>query len=86
LQRQLILHENGLNIPDPLRFFEEITRHRLLQGILPLDEIYTPQELDAMVAAYTAWKVATKTQETMRLGHKDEGEIVLPVPALIEHY
>jgi hypothetical protein len=28
LQRQLILHENGLNIPDPLRFFEEITRHR----------------------------------------------------------
>jgi hypothetical protein len=39
-----------------------------------------------MVAAYTAWKAATKPQETMRLGHKDEGEIVLPVPALIEHY
>ena len=32
LQRQLALFEVDLEIPDPMRFFEEITRHRLLKG------------------------------------------------------
>jgi hypothetical protein len=54
LQRQLALFEVDLEIPDPMRFFEEITRHRLLKGVLPFDELYTAAELDALAAAYTA--------------------------------
>jgi hypothetical protein len=26
-----------------------------MQGILPLDEVYSSKELDALVAAYAAW-------------------------------
>src|SRR3989337_2400730 len=55
LQRQLVLYECRMNVPDPMSLFEEITRHRLLQGILPLENLYSPEELDALVAAYTAW-------------------------------
>ncbi|MEW6718415.1 MAG: DUF429 domain-containing protein [Chloroflexota bacterium] len=79
LQRQLILHEAGLDISDPLRFFEEITRYRLLQGILPLEWLHTPEELDALAAAYTAWLASTKPDEVILLGDPQEGQVVLPV-------
>lgn len=55
IQRALILYEERLQIPDPMNIFEEITRHKLLQGILPQEYIYTLRELDALVSAYTAW-------------------------------
>jgi hypothetical protein len=55
IQRALILYDEGLQIPDPMDFFEEITRHKLLRGILPLENIHTSKELDALVAAYMAW-------------------------------
>ena len=38
-----------------MEFFEEVTRHRLRHGILPLEKLYTPGELDALTAAYLAW-------------------------------
>jgi hypothetical protein len=38
--------------PDAL--FEEITRHKLLQGVPPEEGLYTAAELDALVAAFTA--------------------------------
>jgi hypothetical protein len=78
LQRQLALYEQGLQVPDPMRFFEEITRHRLLKGILPLEELYSPGELDALVAAYTAWKTAVHPEDVALLGDPEEGQIVLP--------
>jgi hypothetical protein len=86
LQRQLVLHEAGLNLPDPLRFFEEITRYRLLSGVLPLEFLYTPGELDALAAAYTAWKAAQHPGELILLGNPEEGQVAIPVAELKETY
>jgi hypothetical protein len=86
LQRQLALHERGLRIPDPMEYFEEITRHKLLNGILPQELVYPPEQLDALVAALTAWVASERRAELSRLGHDLEGYISLPVPALKEKY
>jgi hypothetical protein len=86
IQRQLVLYEHKLRLPDPMNFFEEITRHRLLQGILPLDELYTPGELDALMGAYTAWVAASHPEQTLALGDPEEGQIILPVAEIKRHY
>ncbi|HSF83042.1 MAG TPA: DUF429 domain-containing protein [Anaerolineales bacterium] len=86
LQRQLLLYEKNLNLPDPMRFFEEVTRHRLLHGILADDQIYSPYELDALVAAYTAWAAGTQPDQVLALGDPGEGQVVLPVPSLKPRY
>jgi hypothetical protein len=78
LQRQLALHDQKLKVPDAMRFFEEITRHRLLKGVLPVEELYTPGELDALVAAYTAWLAASHPEQVCLLGDPGEGQITLP--------
>lgn len=86
LQRQLILYGHKLNIPDPMRVFEEITSHRILQGILPVDELYSPAELDALVSAYTAWQAATNPGQITLLGNPEEGYLVIPVADLRSRY
>lgn len=86
LQRQLVLHSAALEIPDPMRIFEEITRYRILQGILPLDKLYGAEELDALVAAYTAWLAANRNEEINRIGDPEEGEIILPNGTLKKKY
>jgi hypothetical protein len=86
IQRALVLFERGVRIKDPMTFFEEITRHRLLNGILPSELMYLPEQLDALVAAYTAWLAAEKPSELTRLGNKQEGFITLPTSALKEKY
>lgn len=86
IQRQLVLYDQNINLPDPMRLFEEITRHRLLQGILPVDELYSPGELDALAGAYTAWLAATSPDKITLIGDPDEGQITLPVPELKSRY
>ena len=86
LQRELLLYELGLRIQDPMIFFEEITRHKLLNGLLPMELVHTAPQLDAMMAAYTAWQVMQKPAEVVRLGHPLEGFVTLPVSALKEKY
>jgi len=86
LQRQLVLYARNVQISDPMRFFEEITRHRLLHGILPEDELYSPGELDALIAAYTAWLTVENSERVTALGDPAEGQIILPVPKLKDHY
>jgi hypothetical protein len=86
LQRQLILHDLKLPVPDPMDFFEEITRHRLLKGVLPAGDLHTPFELDALVAAYTAWLCASQPQDVSLLGDPAEGQIALPVAQLQPRY
>jgi len=86
LQRQLVLHECGLRIKDPMDFFEEITRFKLKKGILPLDLVYSPEHLDALAAAYTAWLAAHKPDEALVLGEEQEGRLLLPVRELKEKY
>jgi len=78
LQRQLVLHERVLGIKDPMEFFEEITRFRLLKGILPLEFVYAAEELDALIAAYVAYLAANKPGDVSLVGAKEEGRIVLP--------
>ncbi len=82
IQRQLILYEKELRIPDPMRLFEEITRHRLLQGKLPLEDLYSPGELDALAAAYTAWAAALHPDQVSLLGDPQEGQVSIPVSDL----
>ena len=86
MQRQLVLHNQGLDIPDPMRIFEEITRFRILKGMLVLDGLYSPPMLDALASAFTAWVAATSPDKVTILGHPDEGQIVLPVPKLNPKY
>jgi hypothetical protein len=86
LQRQTILYGEGLRIRDPMMFFEEITRHRLRQGILPLEKIYTSAQLSALLAAYTAYLAAEKPAEIISFGDADEGKLYLPVRELKSKY
>jgi hypothetical protein len=73
IQRALVLYDQGLQINDPMEFFEEITRYRLTQGILPLETLYTSKELDALVAAYVAWMMVNKAGQLTI-----QGEFILP--------
>ncbi|GAB4484815.1 MAG: hypothetical protein Fur0016_15790 [Anaerolineales bacterium] len=86
LQRQLVLYEQGLGIRDPMDYFEELTRHKLLKGALPLGQIYTPEQLDALAASGTAWLVSRHPERTCRLGDPGEGQITLPVSELKATY
>ena len=86
LQRQSILYGKGLRITDAMEFFEEITRFKLMKGILPTDILYTPDQLDVLVAAYTAWLVKNRPEEITRVGDESEGQITLPVSELQEKY
>jgi hypothetical protein len=86
LQRQSILYDKGLRINDAMGFFEEITRFKLIKGMLPVDMLYTPEQLDVIVAAYTAWLATNRPTEVTSIGDASEGQILLPVGGLKEHY
>jgi predicted nuclease with RNAse H fold len=86
LQRQIALFEQGAGIKDPMEFFEEITRHKLLHGVLPMDLVYAAEELDTLMAAYLAWCVINCPQDMILIGDKQEGQIALPVAGLKEKY
>jgi hypothetical protein len=86
LQRQLILFLEGLDIPNPMRSLEEITRHHLLRGELPLRDLFEEAQLDALLSAYTSYLVGTSTDRVLQVGHQDEGFLTLPVDELLDHY
>ncbi|MBE0670719.1 MAG: DUF429 domain-containing protein [Anaerolineales bacterium] len=86
LQRQLLLYENGLRIKDPMDFFEEITRHKMMKGIWPVELLYQPEQLDALVAAFTAWRAVHKPEQVISIGDEKEGMIFLPERDLKEKY
>jgi Protein of unknown function (DUF429) len=78
MQRQLILSEQGVKLPDPLEVLEEVTRYRILKGSSFFKDIYAPAELDALVGAYTAWAAAVHPEQVLLLGDPAEGQIILP--------
>ena len=78
LQRQLLLFLEGLDIPNPMKALEEITRHHLLSGSLPLDGLYDHDRLDALAAAFTAYLVGIKPERVSQVGDRAEGYITLP--------
>ncbi len=83
LQRQLVLGMCGLPVPDAMRFFEEITRHRLLNNKLPLEYLYSGAELNTLAAAYTAWCAGSQPDNVSAIGHEAEGFIYLPSQSVV---
>jgi hypothetical protein len=75
LQRGLILYDEGFRIPDPMEFFEEITRHKLLQGVLPSEYIYSSRQLDALMMAYIAWMAGNPSEKLV-----SRDNLILPTP------
>lgn len=86
LQRQLLLYLEGLDIVNPMNVLEEITRHHLLNGNLPLEGLYDHDQLDALVSAFTAYLVAHKPERVSQVGEREEGYITLPTERLEDFY
>jgi hypothetical protein len=86
MQRQLILYLEGLDLINPLQCLEEITRHHLLTGHLPLEGLCHPDQLDALVAAYTAYLTGHEQARVSQVGDREEGLISLPVADLKDFY
>lgn len=78
LQRQLILYDLGFDLPDPMLFFEEITRFRILQGIFPEEHLFNALELQVLAIAYIAWASIKKPEDVEAVGDETEGQIILP--------
>ena len=88
LQRQLSLRTHKIGVPDPMRIFEEFTRHRILQGKLPIEELLSAGQLDAVAAAYGAWQAYRTPQAISLIGHPEEGQVMVPAKELLsaDHY
>lgn len=78
IQRQLMLIDRGVKIHDPMSFYEEVTRHRILQGILPDAMLYSPRQLDAIAAALLASLSYQDPAATVRVGDNSDGWIIIP--------
>ncbi len=79
MQRQFILRQQGMPIHDPMDFLEEITPYKLLNGLLPMEQICTQYALNAWVAAYTVWLAHYKPRRVACLGAPEEGLLLLPL-------
>ena len=86
MQRQLVLYLQGVDLSNPMQALEEITRHRLLTGELELQVLKSAEELEALMAAFTAASLALKPEEITSLGDPEEGLIVLPTPEVRDFY
>jgi hypothetical protein len=86
LQRQAALYEQGVGIKDPMGFFEELTRRKLLHGVLPMEMIYAGEELDTLMAANLAYCAGNCPRDMILIGDKEEGQIALPVAVLKDRY
>jgi hypothetical protein len=84
IQRQLVLYDRQLPVSDPMVFFEEVTRYRLLHSILPGENIFSSQELNALAMAYAGWLAINQPQRITRLGVPEEGQITVPVLPVID--
>jgi hypothetical protein len=78
IQRALILYDQGLQIKDPMAFFEEITRYHLLAGIMPMELLYTATELDSIAAAYVTWMLINQPAQVDLTRDKEERMISIP--------
>jgi predicted nuclease with RNAse H fold len=80
VQRQLVLYREGVEVADPMDFFEEWTRHSFLAGKLLLDRLYEHDALDALLAAYTAFLLYREPHNVTAIGELADGQILVPVP------
>jgi predicted nuclease with RNAse H fold len=86
LQRQLVLYLEGIDLANPMHALEEITRHHLLTGHLPLERLHDPDALDAIMAAYTGYLVGTQPERISQVGEREEGLVTLPSAKLRDLY
>ncbi len=86
LQRQLVLYLEGVDLDNPMHALEEITRHHLLTGHLPLDRLHEPEALDALMAAFTGYLVGRHPERISQVGEREEGLITLPAAELKDLY
>ncbi len=86
LQRQLLLYEKNIRIPDPMRFFEEVTRYKVLRGNFPMDIVLLPTELDTLIAAYCAWLTTHNPASISLIGDPNEGQILIPAREMKSRY
>jgi hypothetical protein len=77
IQRQLVLQDEELKVPDAMDFFEEITRYKILKSILP-GNILPQAEINAWMAAHTAWLAVNEPDRIKQYGEPEEGVIFLP--------
>jgi len=78
LQRQIALYDCKVDVPDAMRFFEEITRHRLLKGVFTSRNDLLCWRAGCLAAAYTAWLAALHPDQVTLLGDPQEGQVALP--------
>jgi hypothetical protein len=81
IQRQLVLADEALKVPDAMDFFEEITRFKILKSNLPIQNIFVQPEINAWMAAHTAWLAVNAPERIRRFGVPEEGVVYLPVKA-----
>jgi len=86
IQRQLLLIREKVALPDPMDSLEEMTAHHLLSGRLSLRGILKREELDALLAAFTAWRADCLPETVTWLGRDADGWICLPVKQLLDKY
>lgn len=86
VQRQLVLHKHKIGVPDPMDMIKGLTAQHVLHGRLPVDHLYSQGELDALVAAYTAWQAGNHPEAITLLGDASEGLVALPVAELKRTY
>lgn len=79
LQRQLVLYDLDLDVPDAMEFFEEITRFKLLHGHLPYERILTQAEINAHMAANTAWLAINEPGSVHTAGSSETGLVFYPI-------
>ncbi|HCE17008.1 MAG TPA: hypothetical protein DEQ80_04030 [Anaerolinea thermolimosa] len=79
LQRQLVLADLGLDVPDAMEFFEEITRYRLLRGILPMEKVLPAAELNAWMAAQVAWMAIHQPEALQPVTPHGNRSVYLPL-------
>jgi len=81
MQRQLLLHRENVDVPNPMTVLEEITGHHLLEGELALPALRNHDELDALASAYTAYLAYRHVDRVTCVGDEVEGQIILPIRA-----
>ena len=86
IQRQLALLRERVALPDPMDALEELTAHHILSGRMELRGIYEAGELDALLAAFTAWRAHAHPDSVAWLGDDADGWVCLPVRELLERY
>ena len=86
IQRQLILLRERVALPDPMDALEELTAHHILSGRMELKGILGAGELDALLAAFTAWRAYTHPEAVSWLGDDADGWICLPGKELLGKY